>query len=166
MKIFYLIMTTFIIIGLAYIYLELLYMALLCPREEDKPRYRLRGVTSGWMFFLGGFVGLHFLLLRIAVGRVPMVFLMLFGCVIITASELGGGMLFNKVMRLNLWTYDSYRFNFLGQIELFHSIGWFAMTPLSLWAVDSIYKMFNNDFLTIHTFFYYYVRIITDFIRG
>lgn len=59
------------------------------------------------------------------------------GGLIATLFELGFGMLFNKVLKLDIWDYShSYimigkkkiQLNIMGQIDLFHSLLWCALT--------------------------------------
>jgi len=57
-----------------------------------------------------------------------LVLFMLFGAIICSIVELGYGLLFNKVLKLNLWNYDlkigKIPLNIMGQTDLIHFILW------------------------------------------
>lgn len=89
-----------------------------------------RGFTHWSMFLLGG--ACFVLVGRLKrLGKVlPLPLRMLLGAVIITALELGCGLLVNRQFRV--WDYRRLPFNFLGQICLPFSLLWI---PLSLVAM-------------------------------
>lgn len=59
------------------------------------------------------------------------------GMIIIDSLELGGGLILNKVLKLNIWDYSNSKFNLLGQIDLIHSLGWLAIT-IPIYFTDRI----------------------------
>lgn len=94
------------------------------------------------MLPFGGIVGIiTFAIYYLLHKYLPFVVLMLFGCIIITGLELLGGYLLNIKLKLNIWDYSNSKIkniplNFLGQIDLYHSIGWFFITiPIFLLGI-------------------------------
>lgn len=90
------------------------------------------------MFFLGG---LCFLLIG-HLGELPrpaaLPVRMLLGAGIITALELGTGLLFNR--NFEIWDYRGLTPNFLGQISLIFSLLWI---PVSLGAI-LVYELLSR----------------------
>jgi uncharacterized membrane protein len=60
--------------------------------------------------------------------------LAIIGMIIIDSLELGGGLLLNKVFKLQIWDYSNDKFNLLGQIDRIHSLGWMALTIPICWT--------------------------------
>ena len=104
--------------GLGYMGLELLW----------------RGWTHRTMFFAGGTC---FLLLGQLRSRPPWAKALL-GSGIITAVELGTGLLLNR--QYQIWDYRNVPLNFLGQICLPYSLLW---VPLS-WGAMRLYKALDK----------------------
>lgn len=106
--------------GLGYVGLELLW----------------RGRSHSSMFFLGG---LCFLLIG-HLGEVrrplPVPVRMLLGSGIITAGELGTGLLVNR--GFTVWDYRHLPFNFLGQISLVFTLLWVPVSLGAIWIYEKL----------------------------
>lgn len=135
----------FIFFSLLYIAFEVCFYAITFSKINQllkKKKWSLFGFTSLWMFPFGGIAGFIISFFY----NVPFIyenvsifpFVMLFGMIIITTLELGAGYLLNIKLKLNIWHYDTaiklfgktIPMNFLGQIDIYHSLGWFFMTYL------------------------------------
>lgn len=60
------------------------------------------------------------------------------GCLVITGVELGIGILFNKILLLNVWDYSDLPLNILGQICLPFSLIWFIFTFPAMFVCKKI----------------------------
>ena len=90
----------FIIFGLMYITIELLY----------------RGHTHYSMFIVGGICGVLIGLINDNTPDMPLLPQCVLGAVIITVIELLTGLFLNVYLGLNVWDYSNQPFNFMGQI--------------------------------------------------
>lgn len=62
----------------------------------------------------------------------------LVGSFLITVMELGCGVVVNLMLNMNVWDYSDLPFNFMGQIAVMPSFGWFLL---------SVAIIFIDDFL-------------------
>ena len=90
----------FIIFGLMYVTIELLY----------------RGHTHYSMFIVGGICGVFIGLINDNTPDMPLLPQCVLGTVIITVIELLTGLFLNVYLGLNVWDYSNQPFNFMGQI--------------------------------------------------
>ena len=90
----------FLIFGLIYIIIELLY----------------RGHTHYSMFIVGGICGVLIGLINDNTPDMPLLPQCVLGTVIITIIELLTGLFLNVYLGLNVWDYSNQPFNFMGQI--------------------------------------------------
>lgn len=90
----------FIIFGLMYVTIELLY----------------RGHTHYSMFIVGGICGVLIGLINDNTPDMPLLPQCILGAVIITIIELLTGLFLNVYLGLNVWDYSNQPFNFMGQI--------------------------------------------------
>ena len=90
----------FIIFGLMYVTIELLY----------------RGHTHYSMFVVGGICGVLIGLINDNTPDMPLLPQCVLGAVIITVIELLTGLFLNVYLGLNVWDYSNQPFNFMGQI--------------------------------------------------
>ena len=90
----------FIIFGLMYVTIELLY----------------RGHTHYSMFIVGGICGVLIGLINDNTPDMPLLPQCVLGAVIITVIELLTGLFLNVYLGLNVWDYSNQPFNFMGQI--------------------------------------------------
>lgn len=116
--------------GLIYVLLELIW----------------RGYSHWTMFILGGtcFVLLG-LINEILDWDTPLTLQMLIGCTVITVLEFITGCVFNLWLGWNVWDYSDLKFNILGQISLFSSIGWYFISLVGITLDDWLrYRLFGE----------------------
>ena len=116
--------------GLIYVLLELIW----------------RGYSHWTMFLLGGtcFVLLG-LINEILDWDTPLTLQMLIGCTIITVLEFIAGCVVNLWLGWNVWDYSDIKFNILGQISLFSSIGWYFISFVGITLDDWLrYRLFGE----------------------
>lgn len=110
---------------------------------KEKLRLKTDNAPSFWMITDGSVCGLLLYLLFLIPFTMNNVFVFisvcLLGGLIITGVELGSGMLFNVLWKLNLWDYSNSKIkifgkeillNFKGQIDVYHSLAWCLITIL------------------------------------
>lgn len=136
----------FIIMGLLYLAFEVIFTAIFGKFSGDT-YFSLKGQSSIWMMIVGGLAG-------IIIGNLnsfncimykKMIFQALLGCLIITTLEFISGYILNIKLGLNIWDYSNFKINLLGQIEIFHSIGWFLLTPFIIWLDDLMRYLFYQE---------------------
>ena len=116
--------------GLIYVLLELIW----------------RGYSHWTMFLLGGtcFVLLG-LINEILDWDTPLTLQMLIGCAVITVLEFITGCVVNLWLGWNVWDYSDLKFNILGQISLFSSIGWYFISLVGITLDDWLrYRLFGE----------------------
>ena len=116
--------------GLIYVLLELIW----------------RGYSHWTMFLLGGtcFVLLG-LINEILDWNTPLTLQMLIGCTVITVLEFITGCVVNLWLGWNVWDYSDLKFNILGQISLFSSIGWYFISLVGITLDDWLrYQLFGE----------------------
>ena len=116
--------------GLIYVLLELIW----------------RGYSHWTMFLLGGtcFVLLG-LINEILDWDMPLTLQMLIGCTVITVLEFITGCVVNLWLGWNVWDYSDIKFNILGQISLFSSIGWYFISLVGITLDDWLrYRLFGE----------------------
>ena len=104
----------FLIFGLIYIIIELLY----------------RGHTHYSMFIVGGICGVLIGLINDNTPDMPLLPQCILGTVIITIIELLTGLFLNVYLGLNVWDYSNQPFNFMGQICPQFCIVWCILSIL------------------------------------
>lgn len=116
--------------GLIYVLLELIW----------------RGYSHWTMFLLGGtcFVLLG-LINEILDWDTPLTLQMFIGCTVITVLEFIIGCVVNLWLGWNVWDYSDLKFNILGQISLFSSIGWYFISLVGITLDDWLrYRLFGE----------------------
>ena len=116
--------------GLIYVLLELIW----------------RGYSHWTMFLLGGtcFILLG-LINEILDWDTPLTLQMLIGCTVITVLEFITGCVVNLWLGWNVWDYSDLKFNILGQISLFSSIGWYFISLVGITLDDWLrYRLFGE----------------------
>ena len=109
--------------------------------------YLWRGYSHWTMFILGGicFVCLG-IINEILTWDTPLWKQMLIGGSIITILEFITGCIVNLWLDWNIWDYSNNPFNLLGQISLFSSFGWIALSLVGILLDDWIrYKFFKEE---------------------
>ena len=124
----------FIIFGLMYITIELLY----------------RGHTHYSMFIVGGICGVLIGLINDNTPDMPLLPQCVLGAVIITIIELLTGLFLNVYLGLNVWDYSNQPFNFMGQICPQFCIIWCILSILVIriddWLKEKVLKRrLHND---------------------
>ena len=124
----------FIIFGLIYIIIELLY----------------RGHTHYSMFIVGGICGVLIGLINDNTPDMPLLPQCVLGAVIITIIELLTGLFLNVYLGLNVWDYSNQPFNFMGQICPQFCIIWCILSILVIriddWLKEKVLKRrLHND---------------------
>ena len=124
----------FIIFGLMYITIELLY----------------RGHTHYSMFIVGGICGVLIGLINDNTPDMPLLPQCVLGAVIITIIELLTGLFLNVYLGLNVWDYSNQPFNFMGQICPQFCIIWCILSILVIriddWLKEKVLKRrLRND---------------------
>ena len=118
----------FIIFGLMYITIELLY----------------RGHTHYSMFIVGGICGVLIGLINDNTPDIPLLPQCVLGTVIITIIELLTGLFLNVYLGLNVWDYSNQPFNFMGQICPQFCIIWCILSILVIriddWLKEKVLK--------------------------
>ena len=118
----------FIIFGLMYITIELLY----------------RGHTHYSMFIVGGICGVLIGLINDNTPDMPLLPQCVLGAVIITVIELLTGLFLNVYLGLNVWDYSNQPFNFMGQICPQFCIIWCILSILVIriddWLKEKVLK--------------------------
>ena len=105
-----------------------------------------RGYSHWSMFLLGG---VCFILLG-AINEIldwdtPLSVQMLYGCVIITILEFITGCIVNLWLGWNVWDYSGLTYNYLGQISLFSSIGWYFLSAVGIILDDYLRYWFFGE---------------------
>lgn len=130
-KLFYKYLFLFLVGGLAYCGIEMLW----------------RGHTHWTMLIVGG-------LCFIFCGGInewfdwnmPLWKQMLICAVGITAIEFVAGIILNIILQLNVWDYGNMPFNILGQVCLPFSFLWFLLSFVAIWLDDWLrYWLFNEE---------------------
>ena len=130
---------------------------------ETKDFIRQVPQTSLWMFLLGGIGGL--ILNELNLSGMPILFKMIIFTSCIFIMELGFGILFNIILKLNLWDYSDKPFNLLGQVYLYEYIFGFLFVPILLNFSDIIlWLVYRYDKFSVYNLINYYIRIVTDFL--
>lgn len=104
--------------------------------------YLWRGWSHISMFFLGGLCFLTIGHLREADPELSVPGQMVLGAVLITAGELGAGLLVNRDYRV--WDYRALPWNFLGQICLPFTLLWLPVSLGALWIYDRAARALNR----------------------
>ena len=145
----------FILLGISYIFIEVAFTAI------TSLKFSLIGITSLWMFLVGGMLGT-------VLGKINEIdifenlshfYTVLLGGFIITLTELVTGLIFNKWLGFNIWDYSNNPLNFLGQIDIIHSICWLILTPFVFW-LDDLIKYYIMNSPKPPNLYKYYIRNI------
>jgi uncharacterized membrane protein len=128
--------TLFIIYGTVYLLVEVIFRAITFQCKILYPNYfSLYGSVSLWMFPVGALCGVFLGLIDELKLTIQMYSLVktLFGALIILIVEFGSGLIFNKILNLNIWDYSSLPFNICGQICILFGFLWMLLVPFAFW---------------------------------
>ena len=118
--------TLFAIGAVGYILIELLW----------------RGKSHWSMGLAGGVCFLTFGKLWNKIKLLPKVYVALFGSLIITLTELVFGIIFNIILKKNVWDYSNLPLNFCGQICLLFSTLWGFLSLIFMPLAGKINSLF------------------------
>ena len=111
--------------GLLYVCVELLY----------------RGRSHLSMFLVGGVCFWAIGMLDRAVPGMQLLLQALTGAALITALELGSGLIVNVRLGLHVWDYSSCPMNYMGQICLPYSLLWIPLSLTAVFADDALRRL-------------------------
>lgn len=99
-----------------------------------------RGRTHYSMFFAGAIVlsSFYYITANYQINSILKCFA---GMIIITVTELVFGIVFNIILKENVWDYSGMPLNFLGQICLPFSLIWFALSGLAFKLIEGAQKL-------------------------
>jgi uncharacterized membrane protein len=128
-----------------YVFIEVFYTAIFGEMSTmyKTTYFSFIGFSSVWMCFIGGVIGM----ILGKYNRIPILkdlnlfWKSIIGCVMITIIELVVGYILNIRLKFHIWDYSHYPINFLGQISLLRSIGWFFICPLVFWFNQMVLHM-------------------------
>lgn len=104
-----------------------------------------RGYTHWSMIIAGGICFIGFSIIAEKFNKKPLICKAVLCSVCVTGVELVFGIIFNIILKMNIWDYSNMPFNLLGQISLLFSVAWgflgFFLTPL----VDKLNKKFQSN---------------------
>lgn|SRR5574343_2115616 len=146
-------LTIFILMGICYVFIEVAYGSIVSMKPA------LIGSSSLWMFVVGGILGLTLGKMNEIKCTRNLIYPIniLVGGAVITFNELISGLILNKWLGFNIWDYSQATYNFIGQIDLVHSICWILLTPFVFW-VDDVMKHYMFDEPKPDKLMYYYIR--------
>ena len=87
-----------------------------------------RGYTHISMAMLGGFCFIGIYKIYEKLSGIPIIVRAFLCAVFITAAEFLTGLLVNRGLKLDVWDYSGMSYQFMGQISLFFSVGWFFLS--------------------------------------
>lgn len=90
-----------------------------------------RGRTHFSMFFAGGIILASFVYFNRVHPNTPLIIKSLFGAMLITGVEFIFGVVFNLLLKMNVWDYSNVAFNVLGQICLPFTLIWFFLSLIA-----------------------------------
>jgi uncharacterized membrane protein len=84
----------------------------------------------------------------------------LIGMIIATTFEFLSGIILNKILELNIWSYQNQWGNIWGQICPLFSFFWFLISVIGIWLDNYLrHKLFNEE--KCDSLFKYYLRLFT-----
>lgn len=86
-----------------------------------------RGHTHWSMLSLGGICFTVFGKISSNFKKVGLLYKSIIGCIFVTAAELIYGIIFNIILKKNVWDYSNVPLNFKGQICLLYSVFWWIL---------------------------------------
>ncbi|MBU0954842.1 MAG: putative ABC transporter permease [Spirochaetes bacterium] len=153
----------FSVMGILFLFCEIIIRVVAWPVPSGRidmavmSPWALVGYTSLWMFPIGGLCGLLVGLMndKVPAIKLPYQVQVLLGGLIITVIELLSGLILNVWLNLAIWNYRLLPFNFMGQISLYSSLLWVALTPLAMW-VDDVLRYYIAGAAKPENFWNYY----------
>lgn len=119
---------------------------------KEKLRLKPSCPSSLWMIPNGSICGLLlYLIFLIPFNMLNIIHILIvcaLGMIIITGVELGSGILLNIKLKLSLWDYSKSKIkifgkviplHYKGQIDIYHSLGWFGLTYL-FYIINQLFR--------------------------
>lgn len=104
-----------------------------------------RGYTHISMCIAGGICFLIFGIIWESLKNLPKIYIPIIGSVIITAIELIFGLIFNIILKKQIWNYSNLKFNFLGQISILFSTLWGLLSIAAMPLAGKIKQMLYSN---------------------
>ena len=120
----------FLIGGVGYAVIELLW----------------RGRTHWSMMIAGGICFITFSLIAERFRDKPIIYKAVIASLCITTVELIFGIIFNIILKMNVWNYSSMPFNLFGQICPLYSVLWLGLSLIFLPVAALINQSFDKSF--------------------
>ena len=97
-----------------------------------------RGYTH-WSMALAGSLSLLFMgILCTSFPNMPLLYKAGISSIFITAVELTFGIIFNLILKYNVWNYSNEKYNFLGQICPQYTFLWFLLSFFLIFLLEKI----------------------------
>ena len=120
--------TFFVIGGIGYALVELIW----------------RGRTHWTMIIAGGICFISFSVISELFREKPILYKAVLCSLTVTTIELIFGVLFNIILKMNVWNYGNMPLNFLGQICPLYSLLWCGLSLLTLPVAQLLNKKFGS----------------------
>ena len=160
----------FCVLGCLYILAEFFFRAFSFDimNYSTKVYYEsLIGISSVWMFFVGGLCGtlLGALNENAWINKHLNIFVQsVIGMVIITVLEFTSGLILNVWLHLHIWSYAGLPGNVLGQICPQFAVIWLLLSPFAFWA-DDVVRHYLWGKTAPYTLYEIYINMINPFAK-
>jgi uncharacterized membrane protein len=104
-----------------------------------------RGRTHWTMIMAGGICFIIFSLVEERLSAQPLIYKSVICALGVTVLELIFGVIFNVILKMNVWDYSSMPFNFLGQICPTYTLLWVGLSALVLPIIPKVLKLLTKD---------------------
>ncbi|MCH5191919.1 MAG: hypothetical protein J1F23_07120 [Oscillospiraceae bacterium] len=95
-----------------------------------------RGYTHWSMIITGGSALLSIYIINEALTGISVFIKAIAGAIVITTLELTVGIIVNKIFMFGVWDYSELPINFLGQISVIFSVGWYFLSIFGFFLCD------------------------------
>lgn len=140
----------FCLLGFVYVLIEFFMRAFSFDIHTYSTSFKylsLIGISSVWMFLVGGVAGVLLGLLNASTfmnEHVNIFWQSVIGALIILACEFVSGCILNLWLHFNIWNY-TFPGNLLGQICIEFAVVWFLICPFAFWMNDLLkYYLFSR----------------------
>lgn len=98
---------------------------------------------SHWSMTIDGGICLVGIYLICTKTELNFIYKIIAGALFITAVEFVSGLIFNKLLRLNVWDYSDYPYNILGQICPRYTLLWLALCVPVVTVINTFTKSYT-----------------------